>query len=126
MLFRSADLAQFIAEVKEVRNGRCRFSHLFLSGTAVTNDGLAFLSQQTASLVVVDLSKTKVSDQTVQRLTNCPKLIVLELSGSKITIASLPTIQKLNSLKVLGVSGTPLAADTNTPQFLPGTNLKLK
>jgi hypothetical protein len=89
---------------RERQNEQGEVEHVTLSGTEVTDAGLAHLSGLPA-LETLDLSGTQVADAGLAHLTGLPSLQSLNLYGTEVAAAGLVHLQKMPALRRLGLSG---------------------
>jgi hypothetical protein len=85
--------------------------------------GFAKLDALLPHLVTLDLSATKITDQTVAKLTSCGKLRMIRLSETGITDASIDSLLKIPSLESINLYGTKVT-DAGVSKFGALTHLK--
>ena len=85
---------------------------LRLDSTAVTDEGLATLSEQT-TLARLSLRKTAITDAALRDIrASWPSLEILELEGTGITDSGLAAVDAASRLRWLDVSETSISAET--------------
>ncbi len=80
-----------------------KLTHLNLSGTRVTDESVSLLSEM-ESLTQLNLGRTGITDGSLQPLSNLPNLDSLQIRGTNVTDVGIPELQMAHSLRYLGLS----------------------
>ena len=96
--------------VKELFLIAPNIAELDLSRTSVTDESLNYIASF-ARLTKLNLANTKVGDDGIAKLVNLKKLDWLNLYGTQVTDAALPSIAKIRSLRTMYFYKSKVTAD---------------
>ncbi len=96
-----------LQQLASLPSGKEAIGELKLSGSKVTNEGLAALPNL-PNLATLDLSGTVIDDNGLAPLANCPALQELNLSGTKITGRGLSDLAKNQNIKKLTITNSSI------------------
>jgi hypothetical protein len=120
--FNDADLRHLAELAHPPGDNTCRLSHVFLAGTAITDEGLAALAD-CPKLTLLDISGTAVTDAGLVHLANCRRLNMLFVQNTQVTGDGLRSLAKLPKLERVFVNGSPAAKKSAAQDVLPGVEL---
>jgi Leucine-rich repeat (LRR) protein len=96
-----------LQQLASLPEGKEAIGELKLSGSKVTNEGLAALPNL-PNLATLDLSGTVIDDTGLAPLANCPALQELNLSATKITGRGLSDVAKNQNIKKLTITNSSI------------------
>ncbi|XP_056409133.1 uncharacterized protein LOC130323574 isoform X2 [Hyla sarda] len=102
-------------------HSNCSLTHLSLNQTAITENTLSLLVQQSPELRVLSVKHTKVSD--ISSLCGLKQLTTLHLDSTGVTEESLQTVSSLPALSALTLSGVQSLSSSRVLELLSGLSL---
>lgn len=80
-----------------------KLTHLNLSGTEITDEGVSMLSEM-SSLTHLNLGSTGITDDSLRVLSSLPNLESLQIRGTNVSDRGIPELQAAQRIRYLGLS----------------------